>query len=89
LGNALDLPTTEIWIGFTKLAEKYGEFLVQPPLSMCSRSVGGIVYLEVMGNPIVVINDPKIAIEMLDKKGFYSERPVLTMAGKLVGWYVL
>ncbi|TFK43947.1 cytochrome P450 [Crucibulum laeve] len=48
---------------------------------------GGIVYLNVLGNSIVILNDSKYALDMLDKKSrIYSDRPTLTMAGTLVGW---
>ena len=39
------------------------------------------------GKSIVVLNDAKYAIDMLDKKGLvYADRPELVMGGQLVGW---
>jgi hypothetical protein len=36
---------------------------------------------------MVILNSAKTAVEMLDKKSaIYSDRPVLQMAGELVGW---
>ncbi|KAK7449253.1 hypothetical protein VKT23_013398 [Stygiomarasmius scandens] len=71
LGNVADLPQTQPWITFSRFGEKYG----------------GITYLTVLGKHIIVLNDPKYATEMLDKKSrIYSDRPVLVMAGQLVGW---
>jgi len=50
-------------------------------------STGGILHVSALGTHLVVLNDPKYAIEMLDKKGrLYSDRPLLMMAGRLVGW---
>jgi hypothetical protein len=45
------------------------------------------VHVEAFGTHIVVVNSPKVAFEMLEKKGrLYSDRPTLVMAGRLVGW---
>ena len=39
-------------------------------------SIGGITFVSALGQGIVVLNDPKYALEMLDKKGLlYSDRP--------------
>ncbi|KAF9228325.1 cytochrome P450 [Gyrodon lividus] len=71
LGNVSDLPTTQPWVTFAELGRKYG----------------GIVYLNALGNSIIILNDAKYALDMLDKKGRkYSDRPTLIMAGELVGW---
>ncbi|KIJ65809.1 hypothetical protein HYDPIDRAFT_109838 [Hydnomerulius pinastri MD-312] len=71
LGNVADLPTTQPWVTFAELGRKYG----------------GIVYLNALGNSIIILNDAKYALDMLDKKGRkYSDRPTLIMAGDLVGW---
>ncbi|KAH7890618.1 cytochrome P450 [Phlebopus sp. FC_14] len=71
IGNVADLPTTQAWVKFTELGRKYG----------------GIVYLKALGSSIIILNDAKYALDMLDKKGRkYSDRPTLTMAGDLVGW---
>jgi hypothetical protein len=48
---------------------------------------GDISHVEVLGRHIIVLNSVKAAIELLDKKSaVYSDRPVLTMGGELVGW---
>ncbi|KAF8989705.1 cytochrome P450 [Cyathus striatus] len=71
VGNVDQLPKSQPWITFSKLGEKYG----------------GIVYLNALGSSIIILNDPKYATEMLDKKSkIYSDRPKLVMAGELVGW---
>jgi hypothetical protein len=45
------------------------------------------VYLNALGQPIVILNDAKYAFDILDKKSrISSERPILVMAGQLVGW---
>jgi hypothetical protein len=48
---------------------------------------GDISHVEVLGQHIIVLNSVKSVMDMLDKKGaVYSDRPVLPMAGELVGW---
>ena len=43
--------------------------------------------MTILGQPTIIINSPKLAVEMLNKKSaIYSSRPTLTMAGDLVGW---
>ncbi|KAJ7306126.1 cytochrome P450, partial [Mycena albidolilacea] len=73
IGNALDMPTSHPWITFSEWKKKYGS---------C-----GLVYVNALGQPIVILNDAKYAFDILDKKSrISSERPILMMAGHLVGW---
>ncbi|KAF8166293.1 cytochrome P450 [Mycena galopus ATCC 62051] len=59
------MPQTQQWVTFSKWAKTYGS----------------IVYLEALGQPIVVINFAKIANDLLDQRSaIYSDRPSLTMA---------
>ncbi|KAJ7496786.1 cytochrome P450 [Mycena latifolia] len=71
LGNALDLPQSQPWVGFSQLAKQHGP----------------IVHLSVLGKSIIILSDVNVAIQMLDKKSrVYSNRPNLVMGGELVGW---
>ncbi|KAI0036969.1 cytochrome P450 [Vararia minispora EC-137] len=71
IGNLFDMPTKEQHKGFAELASKYG------PLT----------YLNVLGQPIILLSDVKIAIDLLEKRSaLYSDRPTLRMAGELAGW---
>lgn len=48
---------------------------------------GDILYLSIMGKPMIILNSAKSAIDLLDKRGaVYSDRPVFPMVGDL---YVL
>ena len=50
-------------------------------------SQGDIVYVNVLGQPIVILNSAKVTFEMLDKKSsLYSDRPVFRVASEMVGW---
>jgi hypothetical protein len=45
------------------------------------------VHVSALGQSIIVLNEVKHAVKMLDKKSnLYSDRPTLMMAGRLVGW---
>ncbi|KAG2347075.1 cytochrome P450 [Suillus weaverae] len=73
IGNFQDMPHIKPWLTFAEWGKKYGE---------CAIS-----HVEVLGQHIIVLNSVKSAVDMLDKKGaVYSDRPVLPMAGELVGW---
>jgi hypothetical protein len=42
--------------------------------------------ITLMGQPFVIVNDPAIAAEILDKRGtLYADRPILEMAN-MSGW---
>ncbi|KAJ7595756.1 cytochrome P450 [Mycena floridula] len=71
IGNVADLPSSQPWLKFAEMGKKYG----------------GMTYLNVLGTSILILNSPEHAFELLDKKSkISSDRPVLTMGGKLVGW---
>ncbi|KAG2033233.1 cytochrome P450 [Suillus americanus] len=71
IGNVLDMPRIKPWLTFTEWGQKYGD----------------ITHIEVLGRHIIVLNSVGTAMEMMDSKStLYSDRPVLHMAGELVGW---
>ena len=42
--------------------------------------IGGLIYVNVLGKPMVIINKLEIARELLDKRGAnYSDRPRLVL----------
>jgi cytochrome P450 len=48
---------------------------------------GPLIHISALGQPLIIINDVKIATDLLDKKSaLYSDRPTLHMAGELAGW---
>ncbi|KAJ7160375.1 cytochrome P450 [Mycena filopes] len=70
IGNALDFPKSHAWRTFARWGELYG----------------GIMSVTLMGQPFVIVNDPAIATEILDKRGnLYADRPTLEMAN-MSGW---
>ncbi|KAK1515574.1 cytochrome P450 [Colletotrichum costaricense] len=71
--NMLDLPKKDTFAApqYAKFKDKYGP----------------ITALTVIGKPFIVINDPQVALDILEKKSAeFSSRPALTFIGELVGW---
>ncbi|KDQ08290.1 hypothetical protein BOTBODRAFT_139179 [Botryobasidium botryosum FD-172 SS1] len=51
------------------------------------KAYGDIIYVNLLGQPVVILNSAKAAIDLFEKRSdIYSERPVLTMGGELAGW---
>ena len=49
--------------------------------------VGDVVYLNVLGQEMIILNSSKAAVDLLDKKSAtYSDRPVVMMCGEIIGW---
>ncbi|KAJ7723816.1 cytochrome P450 [Mycena metata] len=73
IGNVLDMPKSHPWKTFARWGEIYGK-------------PGGIMSITLMGQPFVIVNNPAIATEILDKRGsLYADRPTLEMAN-MSGW---
>ncbi|THU84110.1 cytochrome P450 [Dendrothele bispora CBS 962.96] len=71
IGNLFDMPMSKEWETFSKWGKEYGD----------------VVSVTVLGQSIVILNSVKPAIDMLDRSSaIYSDRPVIPMAGELVGW---
>ncbi|KAJ7283455.1 cytochrome P450 [Mycena rebaudengoi] len=71
IGNVLDMPSEREWETFSKWSDTFGD--------LCSVTV--------LGQPLIIIGSAKVAIDLLDKRSaIYSDRPVCTMGGELVGW---
>ncbi|KAJ1300669.1 hypothetical protein OPQ81_002317 [Rhizoctonia solani] len=65
IGNILSIPSGHEYIAFAKLGEQLNS---------------DIVYLEVLGNKIIILNSAEAALEVLEKRSaFHSDRPPLPM----------
>ncbi|KAF8143310.1 cytochrome P450 [Mycena galopus ATCC 62051] len=70
IGNVLDMPKSHAWKTFAQWGDIYG----------------GIMSVTLLGQPFVILNDPAIATELLEKRGnLYADRPTLEMAN-MSGW---
>ncbi|OSX59347.1 hypothetical protein POSPLADRAFT_1150256 [Postia placenta MAD-698-R-SB12] len=71
VGNVFDMPSTNEWNTYMSWGEKWGD----------------IVSVTLFGQHIVILNSVQHAYDMFEKKSnIYSDRPVITMAGEMVGW---
>ncbi|KAF9456686.1 cytochrome P450 [Collybia nuda] len=71
LGNALQMPTSHEWLTF----------------AAWGKAFGGVIHVSIFGRPIIILNSRKAISDLLEaKSGIYSDRPVLPMAGELVGY---
>ncbi|RPD66667.1 cytochrome P450 [Lentinus tigrinus ALCF2SS1-7] len=71
IGNMLDMPASHEWKTFAQWGERWGD----------------IVSVTFLGQPFVILNSSKHAVDMLEKKSsIYSSRPVIPVGGELVGW---
>lgn len=79
IGNILQMPRAHIERGFAKLSEKYGAPQTIPfaPILMHLHDLeGDLIYMEVLGHRMIVINSQNIARDLLEKRGArYSNRP--------------
>lgn len=69
IGNMLDFPTTEPWFVWEKWRKQYGP----------------IVCLEIFEVKIIMLNEPRLITEMLDKTPASSGRSTFYVLGELVG----
>ncbi|KAI0330488.1 cytochrome P450 [Cubamyces sp. BRFM 1775] len=63
------MPTWKPWLGFRELSKTYGD----------------IVYLEVLGRPIIDLGSPSVMMEFLDKRSAITSSRVETVLMHLVG----
>ncbi|KAF7330971.1 Cytochrome P450 [Mycena venus] len=70
IGNLFDVPFDNPLAAFETWRKQYGE----------------IVYMQVLGNSIVVLNTMNSIVDLLERRPWnYSHRPVFTMVGELMG----
>ncbi|KAJ7468478.1 putative monooxygenase [Mycena latifolia] len=67
IGSVLEMPRTYQWIKFSEWAKHYGS----------------IVYLDAVGQPVIVLNSAKVAKDLLDRRSsIYSDRPTYSGYGE-------
>ncbi|KAF4580754.1 hypothetical protein EYR38_003040 [Pleurotus pulmonarius] len=75
VGNLFDMPSDHQWVKYYDWSKKYNS---------------DIIYLNVLGSPIVVLNSYKAANDLLGvRSSLYSDRPLSTMLNELLGWKTL
>lgn len=69
IGNILQTPKETPWVHYYEWSKKYGP----------------VMYLNMAGQPLIIINSLKAAQDLLSRRGaHYSDRPHLVVAGDLV-----
>ncbi|VDB83466.1 unnamed protein product [Peniophora sp. CBMAI 1063] len=69
IGNALQISSDKYWMKYSAWRKDYG----------------GMFYLNAAGKPMIVINDHKIATELLDQRaGLYSDRASMIVANDIL-----
>ncbi|KAJ7837531.1 cytochrome P450 [Mycena olivaceomarginata] len=67
----VELPQVRPWLTYAQWKDVYGD----------------LIYIRVLGNPILVLNTAAAASDLLEKRsGIYSSRPIRTMIVELIGW---
>jgi hypothetical protein len=79
IGNILEL-RSEQWLKFADWRKKYGQFVLSVNFlggEILTRTrLGELIYLNAAGQPIVVLNSQRVAVDLLDRRsGIYSDRP--------------
>ena len=86
IGNMLDMPKHDMHETFRDMRTKYGAFW--PPTSrgpQLSPVAGDVLYLDVCGQPMIILGSHEVAIDLLEKRsGNYSDRSSSIMANLYV-----
>ena len=88
IGNLLELRDAQ-WLKFTEWRKKYGQFVVSTVSSLgpflSPTRPGDIIYLNAAGQPIVILNSRKVAVDLLERRAvIYSDRPSNIVACELM-----
>ena len=88
IGNLLEMRDGQ-WLKFSEWQKKYGQFVTGPLFSFppyLNLSLGDLIYLNAAGQPIVVINSPKVGVALLDRRAaIYSDRPRNIVSSLMTG----
>jgi len=84
IGNLLDVPTEKAWLTYSELSRTYGERLGRGTPGLRDNLIrfqpGDMVFLKVLGQPILVLNSLKRTTDLFEKRSSnYSDRMKATM----------
>jgi hypothetical protein len=86
LGSLIHFSTFHPWIKCTEWGKTYGIMNYCSTVCVLKFFSGDIVYLSGLGNSIIILNSLDAITDLLSKRGhLFSDRPVFTMAGELMG----
>ena len=79
IGNVLELKSRQSWLKFAGWRKEYGQFVLSSNFLdkfLTRTRLGEIIYLNAAGQPIVILNSQRVAVDLLDRRsGIYSDRP--------------
>ena len=81
IGNLRQVPAERSDVQFAKWAKEYSEFVRD--LALVAKRIfsdieieSDVIYVNLLGQPVIVLNSVAAAVDLLDKKGAnYSDRP--------------
>ena len=80
IGHLRHIPREYPWLTYSNWGKKWGDDNSFRVILSLTKTLGGIIYLNVLGKSMIVINDLKIARDLMDKRGsIYSDRPRLVL----------
>ncbi|KAF9023913.1 cytochrome P450 [Hymenopellis radicata] len=72
VGNVFDRPLSRAWLCYGGWSDTYNS---------------DVVSMEVFGQPVIILNSAKAAVELLEKRSaIYSDKPSFHMSNGLMGW---
>ena len=87
IGNLLEMTHMRggPWLKFSEWQKKYGQFVTDPLFRISEPSLlGDLIYLDVIGQPMIIINSPKVGVALLDRRAtIYSDRPCYIVASEI------
>lgn len=81
IGSVYDVPSDPQWIGYSSLFKKHGSrYLHQSGLALLTDSTGYVLFMQVLGNPLLILGSVDAAIDLLERRSaIYSDRPQTKM----------
>lgn len=88
IGNLFDVPRKAEALAYSRLADKYGEYIRSLShltwLDLDLGMIGNMVYMSVLGKNIYLVSSVHILNDLFNKRSVnYSDRPYSTMLHKL------
>ena len=78
IGNVHQIPVQSPWVTFGEWSKSYGKYQAVGFLFMLEPFAGDFIYLDIMGQPALVVNSRKVAYDLMDKRSsIYSDRPYM------------
>ena len=88
IGNLFDMPVDKPWVAYDKWRKTYGKILHQwlvitNTIQRLNIS-GDMIYLNVLGQHIVILSSPTVITDLFEKRSSnYSDRKQMTMLNEL------